>query len=137
MGYLGIIHGLYNVVVLTLLLRQAWLGLRIRRQRLYGGLPVFDAIKKHRKLGPILVILGLFGFLSGLVTVYMDYGTVTKYPYHLLTGSLVALLLITAFWMSRIIKGGDSPWRTRHYAIGVIILCTYVAQMILGLDILF
>lgn len=135
-AYLRYVHGFYNTVVLVLFMYQGVLGLRIRKQRKAGVItPVI--IRRHRKAGPFLVLLGLIGFLAGIILVFVDYGNLLKFPLHLLTGTGIAILIICTFVISRRIKVSEPAWRTPHFTIGIAILCLYVIQTFLGLGILF
>lgn len=133
---LRLFHGLYNTVVIALFLYHGWTGVSIRRARKSGKPLPFAVIRRHRKLGPILAGMGVLGFFIGFSTVILHTGNVLEYPGHLFTGvAIVMLLLITAF-LSRRIKGQDSPYRTPHLIIGCSILCLYLVQMILGIGVL-
>jgi hypothetical protein len=132
-----IAHALFNVTILIFLVFQAWLGLKIRKQRKAGTPPVFSVIRTHRKWGSILIQAGVLGFLSGGLLIYADYGYLFKYPYHSLTGLTIALILLITFAVSKKIKGIDSPWRIIHYRIGLLLLCIYGFQAFLGIGILF
>lgn len=134
-SYLKPAHGSYNMLIALLFVYQGILGLKIRRQRLKGQ-QQFNIIKRHRRLGPFLVLLGLSGFFAGLILVYIDWGEFIKYPLHFATGSAIALSIITAFFISRKIKGQDSLWRDVHFMLGIFILCLYITQVFLGLGIL-
>jgi hypothetical protein len=135
--YLKLVHGSFNTLVMLLFLYQGRLGLRIRGQRKRSNGPaVFIVIRKHRRFGPILVFLGFIGFLAGLTLVIFDQGRVFEYPLHLITGSLIVLLLITTFFISKKIRASDSPWRTPHFIVGVFIISFYIIQLFLGLGIL-
>jgi hypothetical protein len=134
---LRIAHALFNVTILLFLMFQAWLGLKIRSRRKAGDPPPFSIIRTHRKLGPILIQAGVFGFLSGWILIYADFGYLFKYPLHSFTGLTIALLLLVTFPVSKKIRGTDSPWRTIHYRIGLLILCTYGVQAFFGIGILF
>jgi len=134
-SYLKPAHGSYNMLIALLFVYQGILGLKIRRQRLKGQ-QQFTIIKRHRRLGPFLVLLGLSGFFAGLILVYLDTGRFIKYPFHFATGSTIALSIITAFFISRKIRGRDSLWRDVHFMLGIFILCLYIMQVFLGLGIL-
>ncbi len=136
MGYLGILHGSFNTVVALLFLYQGSLGWRIRKERLAAGKRDAAIIKRHRSGGPILVVLGLAGYLAGVAIVYVDRGRVLVYPPHLIAGSCIALLLLMTFGISRLIKGLESPWKTPHFVIGIFILFLYLFQIYVGLNIL-
>jgi hypothetical protein len=129
-------HGTFNSLVALCLLYQAWMGITIRRGRKRGE-PRFVAIKRHRKFGPFLVVMGLLGYCFGLILVWIDKGRVLVYPLHLALGSLIVIFLLGQYAVSRRIKGLESPWRTPHLAIGVTILCLYALQIAVGLAVLF
>ena len=129
------VHGVYNTIVMLLFLYQGWLGLRIRRdRRVRAPLPV-PVVKRHRRMGPVLAILGGIGFLEGLTLVLLDTGRVLDFPPHLFTGLTIVVLLIATYKISRDIKGPDSPYRTPHFILGVAILCLYLANVVIGLGV--
>jgi hypothetical protein len=135
-AYLRLVHGSYNIIVAALFIYQGWLGLRIRRERL-AGVRAANQVRRHRGLGPVIAGLGVLGFAGGLTLVRLYFGFRIKYPLHFLTGLSLAVLIITAFSLSRMIKAADPRWRTPHFIAGLIILCLYTVQIILGLGILF
>jgi hypothetical protein len=128
-------HGSFNALLALVFLYQAWMGLSIRRGRKRGE-PQLKATKRHRRLGPILVCLGLLGYCLGLILVYIDKGRLLAYPPHLAVGSLIVLFLLGQYAVSRKIKGPESSWRTPHLAIGVGIVCLYVLQIVIGISVL-
>lgn len=130
---LRLVHGVYNATVMLLFLYQGWLGLRIRRARMAGAPPPFPVIKRHRRTGPVLAILGGLGFLIGLTLVLLDTGNVLEYPPHFFIGLTIVVLLIVTYKVSREIKGPDSPYRTPHFILGVTILCLYFVNVIFGI----
>lgn len=134
-GYLKLLHALFNGSVFGAFLYQGSLGLRIRSGRRRGH-PQFPVIKRHRSFGPLLVILGLSGFIAGAVIVYLDHGMLFKYPAHSLIGSLIASTAVVLFLVSRRIRPGESPWRTAHLLLGFVLLSLYLFQVVLGLGIL-
>lgn len=130
---LRVAHGLYNLIVVLLFFYQGSLGFRIRRARkAHRPLP-FPAIRRHRRGGPFLAGSAVFGFLFGLVLILLDTGNILEYPAHFLVGCLLVLAIILTVFLSNRIKGQQSPYRDRHFAIGVLILCTYPVQVFLGL----
>jgi uncharacterized membrane protein YozB (DUF420 family) len=135
--YLRIAHGFFNITIFLFIVFQAWFGLRIRKQRKAKQPPLIPAIKRHRKLGPFLIPVGVFGFLSGCIIVYLDYGYLLKYPLHFFAGLTIASLLLVTYPVSRAIRAGESPWRERHYRLGLFAICLYSIQVLLGLGILF
>ncbi len=134
--YLKVLHGLYNTLVACFFIYQASLGWRIRKERKAGGERNFQVLKRHRQMGPVLALLGLGGYFAGIMLVYIDRGHLLEYPRHLAVGSGLALFIAATFIISRQIKGPESPWRTPHFLIGVIILLLYGLQVFIGLDIL-
>ena len=129
-------HGGYNTAVALAFVYQGWLGLRIRRQRKAGGTQDFDVVRRHRSRGPLLVLLGAVGYVAGAVLIYVDKGQIFKYPLHNVAGSVIVILLAATFFITRAIRGLESPWRTRHVIVSVGILCFYPLQLFLGLNIL-
>jgi Na+/H+ antiporter NhaD/arsenite permease-like protein len=134
-GYLRLLHGVFNVSVMVLFIYQGWVGLGIRRER-SAGVTTPALIKKHRTAGPVLALFGLFGFISGIVIVLVHFGTLVKYPPHLAAGTALALCIIATFSISRRIRARVPDWRTLHFALGLGILSLYAAQVFLGLGIL-
>jgi FtsH-binding integral membrane protein len=128
-------HGCFNTLLALVFLYQAWMGLTIRRGRKRGE-PQIKAKRRHRRLGPFLVFLGILGFCLGLLLVYIDTGRVWEYPPHLVVGSLIVLFLLGQYAVSKRIKGSASSWRTPHLAIGVGIICLYVLQIVIGVGVL-
>jgi hypothetical protein len=120
---------------MLLFLYQGWLGLRIRRdRRARAPLPI-PVVKRHRRMGPVLVILGGLGFLEGLILVLLDSGRVLEFPPHLFTGLIIVVLLLATYKISRDIKGPDSPFRTPHFILGIAILCLYLVNVVIGLGV--
>lgn len=134
-GYLKVLHGLFNITVMLLFMYHGSLGLAIRKARLRGGSFPLKAVKRHRKAGPVLAALGILGFIAGMSVAYLDGGKVLEHPLHFGTGAAIVLLLLTAYGLSRSITGPDSPVRTPHAVVGVLILCLYVVQTFFGLSI--
>jgi len=128
-------HGSFNALLALVFFYQAWMGLTIRRGGKRGE-PQLIAMKRHRRLGPFLVCLGLLGYCLGVLLVYIDKGRVLEYPPHLAVGSVIVLFLLGQYAVSRKIKGLESPWRTPHLAIGVGIVCLYVLQIVIGVSVL-
>ena len=130
-------HGAYNSVIALAFLHQGWLGLTIRRERNAKGTRDFDVIRRHRSRGPILVLLGILGYVAGALLIYVDKGHLFKYPLHNIVGQAIVALLVATFFIARKIKGPESPWRNRHAIVGIGFLCLYLAQLFIGLDVLF
>lgn len=137
LSLLRLVHGGFNVVVFLLLLYQGALGLGIRRARRTGAALPFKTIRRHRRTGPVLAGLAVFGFCFGLGLVMVDTGNIFEYPPHLALGTLLMLLLGAAVILSRSIKGQDSRYRTPHLSVGVAILALYVVQIFVGIGVLF
>ena len=134
--YLKILHGSYNMVVALLFIYHGSLGWRIRKERKAGGKRDFMVIKRHRTKGPFFTLLGIVGYFSGAVLVYIDKGHLLEYPSHIIGGSFLALFIITTFIISRRIRGPESLWRTPHFIIGLAVLLLYIVQIFIGLNIL-
>ena len=134
---LRLVHAFYNTGVLSLFFYQGWLGFSIRRARNAGKPPPFPMIKRHRKMGPVGVVLAVLGFFLGLTLVLLDTGRILEYPAHLFTGFILIVLITAAYAVSRRILGPDSPFRTPHSALGVAILLLYLIEAFLGLGVLF
>lgn len=134
-AYLRYAHGAFNFTMMLVFLYQGRLGLSVRRGR-KAGLPATASVRRHRRIGPVFMPLGVFGFLAGLTLVYLDKGHVLEYPLHFLAGLTLAVFLVCTFLVSRKIHRPDTPWRDVHFAMGVVILCLYPLQVFLGLGIL-
>lgn len=128
-------HGSFNTLLALVFFYQAWMGLSIRRGRKRGK-PRPIAVRRHRRLGPILVVLGVLGFCLGLLLVIIDKGRVLEYPLHVAVGAVIVLFLLGQYAVSRKIKGLESPWRTPHLAIGTGIILLYVLQIVIGIGVL-
>jgi hypothetical protein len=135
MDLLRILHGAYNTAIALAFVYQGWLGLKIRKSRA-GGAKDFPAVKRHRGIGPPLVLLGILGYLAGVVLIYIDKGHLFEYRLHNLVGSLIVILLMGTFLISRKIKASGPAWRTPHVILGLAILGAYLVQLFLGLNIL-
>jgi peptidoglycan/LPS O-acetylase OafA/YrhL len=134
---LKILHGSYNTLVMFLFFYQGFIGWKIRRERIQGKTRDFSLIRKHRKAGPIFAILGVLGFLIGLVLVFIDKGHLLQYPIHFTFGLLLVFLIGLVYFISRKIKGPESPIRTPHFIMGLSLLVIYILQVFIGLDVLF
>ena len=135
--YLKYIHGLFNCMVILLFLYQGWLGLKIRHGRISGDPQEVKFVRRHRKVGPALAIMGIFGFISGIGTAYLSEGEIFEYPLHFLTGLSISSLIILTFLVSRKIRSRESPWRNPHYIIGIVIITLYFVQAYLGIGMVF
>jgi hypothetical protein len=128
-------HGSFNTLVAFSFMYQGWMGLAVRRGRKRGQ-PRIEIVKRHRRLGPILVVLGALGFCAGLTLAIIDKGTILQYPLHVIVGSVIVLFILGQYTVSKKIKGPESPWRTPHLAIGMGIVVFYLFQILVGLSIL-
>jgi Protein of unknown function (DUF4079) len=136
-SYLRYAHGSYNILVYLLFLHQGWLGIRIRRERRQGLAPTVRILRRHRKFGPILSVIGIIGFISGLIVIFIDNGIFFVFRLHFITGFLISIFISIAYLSSRKIKARDSVWRTPHLTVGIIIICLYFIQIFLGIGVLF
>jgi len=134
---LRLAHAAYNTAVLALFFYHGRIGWSIRRARLAKAPLPFPLIKRHRKGGPVLAVLGILGFCIGFTLVMLDTGNVFEYPFHFFVGLMIVLCLIATFIISRRIKGPGSPLRTPHFILGVVILCLYLIEAVLGIGVLF
>jgi len=131
------VHAFFNMSVTLLFCHQAWLGLLIRKARQSGKTMPLPTVKRHRKLGPVLIILGLLGFFSGLTIALLDTGKLVSFILHLVVGLIIVLLLATTFNISRRIHGQTASIRNIHFAVGIIILCLYFLEVAIGAAALF
>jgi len=132
---LQLTHVFFNGALFFALAYQGRLGWRIRRRRVAGVLQDFSAVKRHRTLGPILAALLPFGYLAGLITAYLHKGIWVRYPGHLAVGTVLLVVVCSTYLVSKRIRGAQSPWRTPHFALGVLALCAFLVQIYLGLNI--
>jgi hypothetical protein len=130
------LHGSFNLLMMLMFFIQGYLGFRIRKARTANIQQPLTLIKRHRMFGPILFILGIGGFFSGLTLVYLDHGNIVKFPIHLFFGVTLTVFLINLFFVSRMIKGTGTHWRDLHYKIGIAVLCIYIVQSLLGIGML-
>lgn len=131
-GYIEVLHGAYNAVVALFFIYMGYLGWKIRSERKAGGKRNPVPIRRHRKWGPILAVLGIGGYFAGIVVVYLDKGHLYEYPPHLLAGTLIVLAIAVTYFISRKINRPESPWRTPHFIIGLFIILLYFIQVVLG-----
>ena len=118
-----------------LFIYQLWLGLRIRKDRKTEARNL-NTIKRHRRLGPVLALLGVAGFFIGIVVMYLDKGRILKYPLHFSTGVAIVFCIAATYFFSRKIKGTEQTWRDFHFITGIVLVCLYLFQVVLGLGIL-
>jgi hypothetical protein len=128
-------HGSFNTLVALAFMYQGWMGLAVRRGRKKGQ-PRIDAVKRHRRLGPVLAVLGILGYCAGLALVYVDKKNLLEFPLHFAVGSVIVLFVLSQYAVSKKIKGLESPWRTPHLAIGTGIVFLYLFQIVVGLSVL-
>lgn len=133
---LRLLHGIFNTCVMLLFMYQGWAGFSIRRARRQNAPIPLPAIKRHRKMGPIFATLAGLGFLAGLILVLLDTGNILEYPGHLFASTLIVILLLVTYLVSRKIKGPDSPYRTPHFILGLVILLLYLVNVFLGVGVL-
>ncbi len=136
LDYLRLVHGFFNFSVMLMFFYTASLGWRVRRARLARTPPPARLVRRHRRLGPVLALLGAAGYCAGLTLVLLDTGNILKYPAHFLVGSTIVTLLLTTFLVSRKIKGANSPYRLPHFLLGLTILTLYLVEVTLGLGVL-
>jgi hypothetical protein len=126
------LHALFNILIVLFFVLQAWLGFSIRRRRRAGMSVAVRVVKFHRKAGPLLVLAGTLGFVSGLTLAYIDNGYLFRYALHAVNGIAIAVLLVTNYYVSMKIRGAESEWRTVHYGFGLLIISLYGVQSFLG-----
>ena len=136
-SYSGYIHGLFNMVVILFFLYQAWLGFRIRRDRMTRTPASSATIRRHRNVGPVVSVAGVVGFLTGIAVVYLHDGHLLEQPVHFTLGLSITLVIVTVYFLSLKIRGYTSPWRTLHFAAGMLVLFLYFLQAFVGFEILF
>ena len=102
-----------------------------------SGAPMpFNAVRKHRKAGPVFALLGIIGYFVGIVVVLLDKGRVFEYPLHFMTGSAIAVVIASLYTVSRRITATDISSRNIHFSLGMGLLALYVIQVLQGLGIL-
>jgi hypothetical protein len=133
---LKLVHGLFNLTVMLLFLYHARNGFLIRRARA-GTIPFpLQALKRHRRMGPFLALLGAAGFSAGLMLTWLDSGEILKYPPHLFVGTAIVLLLFLTYRVSGKIAGASVPQRELHYRLGLAVLALYLVNVFLGIGVL-
>lgn len=129
---LKLVHGCFNLSVMLLFFYHARNGMLIRRARTARMSLPLQAIKRHRRMGPVLALLGGAGFSAGLILVLVDTGEIFKYPSHLAVGAAIVSLLFISYQVSRRIAGAAVPQRDLHYRLGLAILTLYLVNVFLG-----
>ena len=134
--WLALGHGIFNALVLLCFCYQGWLGHGIRRNRLAGAPATLPVVRRHRQNGPWLVVLGWSGFLAGVIIVLIDEGRVAEHPLHFSLGLAIVLAQGGAWAASRNIRGRGPAGRGLHRLLGILVLCLYPVQVLVGLGIL-
>lgn len=132
---LKLVHGLFNLTVMLLFFYHARNGLLIRRARTANTPFPLQAVKRHRRMGPILALLGGAGFSAGLILITVDTGNILQYPPHLFVGVAIVVLLFFSYRVSRKIAGQAAPQRDLHYRLGLAILTLYLVNVVLGIGV--
>jgi hypothetical protein len=134
--YFKLAHGFFNLSMLALFCFQAWMGFLIRQARTAGAPMPIDAVRRHRKAGPVFALWGVLGFIAGITVVVLDKGRVFEYPLHFLTGLCIVLCIVAVYAASRRIRANEPAFRNVHFGLGLLLLVLYVTQVLLGLSIL-
>jgi len=135
--WLALGHGIFNSLVMLFFCYQGWLGHVIRRHRLAHAPAPLPVVRRHRRQGPWLVVLGWTGFVAGTVLVLIDKGRAgTPHPLHFSIGLAIVLTQGGAWAASRKITGRGPEGRSRHRLLGILVLCLYPVQVMVGLGIL-
>jgi hypothetical protein len=133
---LKLLHGFFNLSVMLLFFYHARNGWLIRKARRAKTSPPIPAIKRHRRMGPLLALLGAGGFAAGLILVFLDTGNLLAYPPHLFVGGAILFLLFFTYRVSRKIDGSNSPQRDLHFRLGLTLLALYLVNVFLGIGVL-
>jgi hypothetical protein len=136
-AYFKLAHGFFNLCMMALFCFQGWMGYLIRQARADGATVPTDAVRRHRKAGPVFALWGVMGFSAGVIVIVLDKGRIFEYPLHFLAGSLIAVVILSLYAVSRRITATDSSYRKIHFGLGISLLALYVVQVLLGLGILF
>lgn len=135
-SHLKLVHGIFNLTVMLLFFYHARNGWLIRKARRAKTSPPFPAIKRHRRMGPVLAVLGAGGFAAGLTLVFLDTGKILSYPAHLFGGIAILLLLYLTYHVSRKIAVAPAPQRDLHFRLGLSLLALYLVNVFLGIGVL-
>ena len=135
-AYFKAAHGFFNLSMLALFCFQAWMGFLIRQARTSGAPAPLDAVRRHRKAGPVFALWGLLGFAAGVIVVLLDKGSVIAYPLHFLGGLCLAVCIAATYHASRKITAAEPGPRNRHFTYGMLLLTLYLVQILLGIGIL-
>lgn len=135
---LRLAHGAFNIVVMLLFWYQAWMGMKIRKaRRLTREALPFNLIRRHRKSGPVYAGMALFGYLFGIVIVFLHERHFLEHPVHFFTGTALIVVITISIVLSRRIQGQQSAFRTAHFISGVFLLVLFFLQVLFGLGVLF
>jgi hypothetical protein len=134
--YFKAAHGFFNICMFALFLFQAWMGYLIRQARTSGAPVPLDAVRRHRRAGPVFALWGVLGYVAGVIVLSIDKGRVLEYPLHFVAGTLIAAVIVSLFAVSRKIQGPEPYYRNIHFGMGMCLLALYVVQVFLGLGIL-
>ena len=135
-AYFKLVHGFFNLSMFCLFCYQGWMGLRIRNARLGGQAAPVEAVRRHRRAGPVFALWGVLGFVAGTVMILLDKGRVFEYPLHFLAGGAIVCLIGGLYGVSKRIAASSAPVRDVHFGLGMALLALYVIQCFLGLSIL-
>ena len=135
-AYFKLAHGFFNASMMALFVYQGWMGYLIRTARTAGAPLPLEAVRRHRKAGPVFALWGALGFAAGILMVLLDKGRILEYPFHFFMGLAIVLTISGALFISRRIKGPDPKFRNIHFGLGLLLLVLYIFQVLLGLSIL-
>jgi hypothetical protein len=135
-AYFKLAHGFFNLSMMGLFCYQGWMGYVIRQARTSGAPVPIDAVRRHRKAGPVFALWGVLGYFAGITVVLLDKGRVFEYPLHFLAGLMIAIVIAAVYAVSRRIAGPEPHYRNIHFGLGMCLLALYVVQVLLGLGIL-
>lgn len=133
---LKLAHGLFNLTVILFFFYQARNGWLIRRERRTNRPPPLRAVRLHRRLGPLLALLGAGGFASGLILCYLHTGKIILYPAHFTVGAFILLLLLLTYRLSKQLTAAATQQRNLHFSLGLLLLALYLVNAVLGLGLL-
>jgi hypothetical protein len=137
LAYVLPVHALFNLSIALLFFFQASLGWKIRTRRKLEMPPSVKITRSHRKLGPLLVLAGIAGALSGMIIAFFAKGHIFISLFHGLTGIAIACTLVIIYYLSKKISLEETRWRGIHFRLGLLILCLYCAQIFIGIGIFF
>lgn len=132
---LKLVHGLFNLTAMLLFFYHARNGFLIRRARTRGTPLPFQAMKRHRRMGAPLALIGGAGFSAGLALTWLNTGNLLQYPPHLFVGAAIVLLLVMSYNVARKIAGASMSERDLHYRLGIAILACYIVNVVIGIGV--